>query len=122
MPWLGKRRVTRLSTPTQTSSVTTDNEPVVVKTNSSEALRVTSAGDVTMNKKLTVVGGATANGVVMGTDVPGIDYPYEYETVGVANGAYNLRLQSPNAIFCHTGAAHVEALRVTSAGDVTTLG
>jgi hypothetical protein len=48
-------------------------------------------------------GGATINGVALGTDVPGIDYPFEYESVGVTNTGFNLRLQSPNWIFFHTG-------------------
>jgi hypothetical protein len=61
-------------------------------------------GTTTPGTKLSVAGGgATINGVALGTDVPGIDYPFEYESVGVTNTGFNLRLQSPNWIFFHTG-------------------
>src|SRR4051812_28282704 len=48
-------------------------------------------------------GGSIVSGVTQGTDVNGIDYPFEYETVGVAEPNFNLRLQSPNSILFHTG-------------------
>ena len=87
---------------------TADNEPVVIKANGSEALRITSAGDVgigfaTPGAKLHVNGGAMISGVAIGKDITGVNYSYEYETVGVSDHQYNLRLQSPNDIFLHTG-------------------
>ncbi len=36
--------------------------------------------------------GAHIDGVSIGTDVPGINYEYEYETIGVTNTNWNLRL------------------------------
>lgn len=51
--------------------------------------------------KLHVNGGAIIGGIAIGGDAPGVNYPYEYETIGVSNPAYNLRLQSPNAIVLH---------------------
>jgi hypothetical protein len=34
-----------------------------------------------------------------------VPYPADYETVGVSDPAYNLRLQSPNSVFVHAGGA-----------------
>jgi hypothetical protein len=70
--------------------------------------------------KLTVAGGgAQVNGVAVGTDVPGINYPFEYETVGVTNPAFNLRLQSPNWIIFHTGgAAPTDRMSIAPGGNV----
>ena len=61
---------------------TTDNEPVVIKANGSEALRITSAGDVgigfaTPGAKLHVNGGAMISGVAIGKDITGVNYSYE---------------------------------------------
>ena len=78
-------------------------------------------GTTTPNARLNVVnGGAVINGVAIGTDVPGIDYPYEYETVGVSDPRMNLRLQSPNSIFFHTGSKPPaeSKLTITSTGNV----
>ena len=52
--------------------------------------------------KLHVGGGAVIGGVSVGADVPGIDYQFEYESIGVTQSNYNLRLQSPNSIVFHT--------------------
>jgi hypothetical protein len=62
-------------------------------------------------------GGATVNGVTIGTDIPGIDYPFEYESVGVTQTNFNLRLQSPNWIFFHTGDALQQKWGLNEAGD-----
>lgn len=80
-------------------------------------------GTMSPNSKLNVAGGgATINGVAVGTDVPGIDYPWEYETVGVTNPGYNLRLQSPNAIAFHTGDSPTEKVVIQESGDVSIKG
>jgi len=73
-------------------------------------------GTTTPRQKLDVPGGAVINGVVIGADAPGINYPAENETVGVANPAFNLRLQSPNNIIFHTGDAPTEKLILTEDG------
>ena len=63
------------------------------------------------------------NGVTVGTDVAGLDYPFEYETVGVAQTNFNLRLQSPNAIVFHTGGNPPgEKVLITADGDIRLLG
>ena len=81
-------------------------------------------GTVSPQEKLEVAGGgARVNGVAIGTDVPGIDYAFEYETVGVAQTNFNLRLQSPNAIVFHTGGASPpERVIITADGDIRLLG
>ena len=81
-------------------------------------------GTVSPQEKLEVAGGgARVNGVAIGTDVPGIDYAWEYETVGVAQTNFNLRLQSPNAIVFHTGGASPpERVIITADGDIRLLG
>jgi hypothetical protein len=55
-------------------------------------------------EKLTVEGaGARIHGVTVGTKGRTVDYDWEYESVGVSEPLFNLRLQSPNAIAFHTG-------------------
>jgi hypothetical protein len=76
-------------------------------------------GTAAPSQKLQVSGGgAVINGVVIGADAPGINYPAEYETVGVANPAFNLRLQSPNNIIFHTGDTPADRMIVTEEGHV----
>jgi hypothetical protein len=60
-------------------------------------------GTGTPNQRLEVSGGAIIGGIVIGGDAPGVNYNYEYETVGVSNPGYNLRLQSPRSIYLHVG-------------------
>jgi hypothetical protein len=81
-------------------------------------------GTVSPQEKFVVAGGgARINGVSVGTDVAGINYPFEYETVGVAQTNFNLRLQSPNAIIFHTGGASPgEKVIITADGDIRLLG
>lgn len=81
-------------------------------------------GTVSPQEKFVVAGGgAHINGVAVGTDVAGLNYPYEYETVGVAQANFNLRLQSPNAIIFHTGGSSPpERVMITADGDIRLLG
>lgn len=68
-------------------------------------------------------GGARINGVTIGTDVPGLNYAYEYETIGVSATNFNLRLQSPNAIIFHTGGTPPgEKVIITADGDIRLVG
>ena len=81
-------------------------------------------GTVNPQEKFVVAGGgARINGVTVGTDVAGINYPFEYETVGVSQTNFNLRLQSPNAIVFHTGGTPPgEKVLITADGDIRLLG
>lgn len=81
-------------------------------------------GTVSPQEKFVVAGGgARINGVSVGTDVAGINYAFEYETVGVAQTNFNLRLQSPNAIIFHTGGTSPgEKVIITADGDIRLLG
>ncbi len=102
---------------------TTDNQPLVIKTNGSEVARVTAQGNVgigtaTPRAKLEIARGAIVNGIAIGTDVAGIDYPYEYETIGLSDSRMNLRLQSPNAIIFHTGSPPTDKLTITQPGNI----
>jgi hypothetical protein len=105
---------------------TIDDQPLAIRTSNLERILVTPAGDVgiggtpTPGARLTVVrGGATVNGVAVGTTVPDIDYrPFEYETVGVADPNMHLRLQSPNLIIFHTGDTLTPKMAITEAGSI----
>lgn len=81
-------------------------------------------GTVNPQEKFVVAGGgARINGVSLGTDVSGINYAFEYETVGVSQTNFNLRLQSPNAIIFHTGGTSPgEKVIITADGDIRLLG
>lgn len=81
-------------------------------------------GTVNPQERFVVAGGgARVNGVTIGTDVAGLNYAFEYETVGVAQTNFNLRLQSPNAIIFHTGGTPPgEKVIITAAGDIRLLG
>src|SRR4051794_20087798 len=101
---------------------TSDNSPLSVRANGNEVIRVTQTGSVgigTANPAapLEVVGGAIATGVSLGMSVGGTNYPYSYETVGVTNLAYNLRLQSPNAIILHAGGT--DQLAISAGGEIS---
>lgn len=64
-------------------------------------------------------GGAIINGVTVGADVTGsIDYPWEYETIGVAAPNFNLRLQSPNSVIFHPGGARNNVISIDPAGNI----
>ncbi len=65
-------------------------------------------GTLFPEERLTVSGNIRANalrtnGIIIGSQVPAIAYPFDYETIGVSNVGFNLRLQTPNSIFFHTG-------------------
>ena len=81
-------------------------------------------GTVNPQEKFVVAGGgARINGVTVGTDVAGLNYAFEYETVGVSQTNFNLRLQSPNAIVFHTGGTPPgEKVLITADGDIRLLG
>lgn len=81
-------------------------------------------GTVNPQEKFVVAGGgARINGVSVGTDVAGLNYAFEYETVGVSQSNFNLRLQSPNAIIFHTGGTSPgEKVIITADGDIRLLG
>ncbi len=81
-------------------------------------------GTVSPQEKLVVAGGgARVNQVTVGTDVPGLNYQFEYETVGVTQTNFNLRLQSPNSIVFHTGGNPPgEKAIITPDGDIRLLG
>ncbi|MFO1430281.1 MAG: tail fiber domain-containing protein [Candidatus Competibacteraceae bacterium] len=77
-------------------------------------------GTTTPHTKLEVTGGgAIVNGVTIGTDGDGIDYLYEYETIGVLKANNNLRLQSPNCIYFHTGNPPTEKAKLSIYTDGT---
>jgi hypothetical protein len=104
---------------------TTDKRPLVIRTVRIERARILTNGYLGLGTKtpgarLTVAnGGAFINGVSVGVDAPGIDYAYEYETVGVNDPRWNLRLQSPGSIFFHTGGSPpTQNVVVTAAGRV----
>jgi hypothetical protein len=84
---------------------------------------LTIYGDLNVSQRaqvsyLRVDEGTIARGVAIGTDPPGVNYPFEYETVGVSASWLNLRLQSPNAIFFHTGDTLDQRMAITEAGEV----
>lgn len=104
---------------------TTDKQPLVIRTFNIEHARVLTNGNLGLGTsapkaRLTVAnGGAFINGVSVGADAPPINYSFEYETVGVTNSNFNLRLQSPNSIILHTGGnPPAEQVVVTGAGRV----
>ena len=73
-------------------------------------------GTMTPRQKLDVAGGAVINGVVIGADAPGVaNFPWEYETIGVADPAMNLRLHSPNSIVFHIGSGLSTAMSLSAA-------
>ena len=104
---------------------TTDNRPLVIQTSGLEQARIETngyfgLGTTTPGARLTVAsGGAIIAGVTLGIDVPGIDYPFAYETIGVSDINLNLRLQSPNAIIFHTGNPPTQKLLIEAGGRVT---
>lgn len=53
--------------------------------------------------------GLSSSGITIGKDASSIDYAYNYESIGVTNPGFNLRLESPNSVIFHTGMTGVEA-------------
>jgi hypothetical protein len=126
--------------PTTNFLGTTDNEPLLIKTNGNLQMKITEKGEVCVGRepepgaRLSVEGGAVftrlrvgvdgspdgaqINGLALGYDVPGIGYPYPAETVGVAAPGGNLRLQSPNWIIFHTGNPPTDKMAITNLGEV----
>src|SRR5215208_3295624 len=111
---------------------TTDAQPLSIRTNNSERMRLTPAGELLIGTTAPVTGtrlrvaggGATINNVAIGTDAPpGIDYPEQDRTIGVTGTSHTLRLQSPNAVALHTGPSGTtteenQRLTVNTAGNV----
>jgi hypothetical protein len=110
----------------------TNAQPLIVRTGPTpsatppERLRVLTDGRIgigttTPQARLSVAGGgATLNGVAVGTDASGLNYHNEHETVGVTDPAYTLRLQSPSGLAFHagpTGAALADNQRMTITPD-----
>lgn len=65
--------------------------------------------------------GIAVAGVSLGQSDSAVTYPWSYETVGVTQPNYNLRLQSPNAVYVHAQGAErlsVSADAVTVHGDL----
>lgn len=62
----------------------------------------TGIGIATPKAPLHVAGGTMIAGVTIGHKTKDISYPWAYETVGVTQANYNLRLQSPNNVIVHT--------------------
>jgi hypothetical protein len=122
MPW--ELTGNAATNPTNNFVGTTDGQPLVIRTNGVEQGRLLPNGNLGLGTSLPKArlsvenGGAVIAGVSVGVDVSGIDYPYEYETVGVASTNFNLRLQSPNSIMFHTGNPPTEKLVIDSAGRV----
>jgi hypothetical protein len=120
MPWdLSGNRSTN---PVTQYLGTQDRQPLVIRTNGAERLRVGEDGNVGVGtvqprEKLEVDGGAIVNHVSVGSAVAGIDYQFHEETVGVTRADGNLRLQSPQWIMFHTGPRH--ELRGQITGDGT---
>lgn len=52
---------------------------------------------------LHVAGGAEINHILIGRKTTQLNYPWEYETIGLSSPHSNLRIQSPNSILFHTG-------------------
>jgi len=120
MPWdLSGNRSTN---PVTQYLGTQDRQPLVIRTNGAERLRVGEDGNVGVGtvqprEKLEVDGGAIVNHVSVGSAVAGIDYQFHEETVGVTRADGNLRLQSPQWIMFHTGPGR--ELRGQITGDGT---
>lgn len=61
--------------------------------------------------------GSVVPGIIaIGRDLPGFDFPLEYESIGLALATGNLRLQSPRAIAFHTGPAFTQSATLTETG------
>ncbi len=71
-------------------------------------------GRKTPRQQLDVPRGIQGNSILLGAKTNEIDYPFEYESIGVANKGHNLRFQSPNSIYFHSGIDANEPDRDTS--------
>jgi hypothetical protein len=60
----------------------------------------------------------TFGNIVIGQDSPTVNYPFEYESIGVHGLVENLRLQSPNSIAFHTGSSLSTKLVIKGTGEV----
>ena len=113
----------------------TNAQPLIIRAGTTpsatppERLRVLPDGRIgigttTPQARLSVAGGgATLNGVAVGTDTSAVGYPNKYETVGVTDPAYTLRLQSPSGLAFHAGPAGAaladnERMTITPDGNV----
>jgi hypothetical protein len=120
-----------ITDPTTQFLGTTNPQPLAIKTNNAERMRLSPAGELLIGTTTAMTGarlrvagaGATINNIAIGTDVTGIDYPEQDRTIGVTSTTSTLRLQSPNAIALHTGSSGTtpeanQRLTITAAGDV----
>jgi hypothetical protein len=62
--------------------------------------------------------GLITSGVTWGRSSEKVQYPWDYETVGVSEPVYNLRLQSPLSIFHHIGNQQNSSLTIRENGNV----
>jgi hypothetical protein len=61
--------------------------------------------------------------MVIGTSIPGqIDYPYAYESIGLASRSLNFRIQSPNNIMFHSGPSLAQNMVLDGAGNLSVKG
>ncbi len=76
-----------------------------------------------VNGFLQSTGGAILNGVAVGAPAgAGINSPYPYESVGVTNTGFNLRLLSTNSIFFHSGNNSNPRVKIGPDGNLGTAG
>ena len=95
--------------------ITADTSRLQIATNGNVGI---GTGATIPSHKLTVNGGGLINQLAIGADGTDINYPYEYESIGVAASWANFRLQSSNSIVFHTGSGHRENVIITPAGNV----
>ncbi len=76
-------------------------------------------GTQTPRAKMEIAGGgATMNGIVIGTNLPGItDYTEPQDTIGGAPGR-NLRIQSYNAVYFHTNGSKTPGVVIDPVGNI----
>jgi endosialidase-like protein len=72
--------------------------------------------------RLDVNGGAAIGGFAIGTNVPGINNPFPYETIGLSNPSWNLRFASINQILFHPGNNASPRVQIDATGRIGVAG